>query len=194
MNIKEIKSKLKGLLKEKRFIHSCGVAATARQLAIHYQYTDVDKAELAGLIHDCAKNLSLTDMQQTVNQANMQVDSFMYNSKALLHGPVGMILAQKWFAVKDKDILSAIYYHTTGRPNMSLLEKIVFLADYIEPSRDFPGVENIRELSKLSLDKAVLCAYNSTIKHLLDIDAYIYPLTIDGRNNLLEHMTEASNA
>ena len=178
MNIKEIKSKLKGLLKEKRFIHSCGVAATARQLAIHYQYTDVDKAELAGLIHDCAKNLSLTDMQQT----------------ALLHGPVGMILAQKWFAVKDKDILSAIYYHTTGRPNMSLLEKIVFLADYIEPSRDFPGVENLRELSKLSLDKAVLCAYNSTIKHLLDIDAYIYPLTIDGRNNLLEHMMEASNA
>ena len=87
--------------------------------------------------------------------------------------------------IDDKDIKSAIFYHTTGRTNMTLLEKIIFLADYIEPSRDFPGVDTIRKLAEKDLNQAVLSAYNSTIKHLIDQDAYIYDLTFLGRNDMV---------
>ena len=190
MDKKEIKKRLKELLKDKRYVHSLGVASVSRHLAETYGYADPDKAELAGLVHDCAKNLPLVEMQQLTDEGRIPMDLALYNSKALLHGPAGSVLARKLFGITDEEILSAVYYHTTGHPDMQLLEKIVFLADYIEPSRDFPGVDKLRRLSEISLDKAVLAAYASTISHLLDTNAFIYPLTMEGRNDLLKKMEE----
>ena len=117
--------------------------------------------------------------------ARALADKYVLSSKALLHGPVGSILCETKYGIDDKDIKSAIFYHTTGRTNMTLLEKIIFLADYIEPSRDFPGVDTIRKLAEKDLNQAVLSAYNSTIKHLIDQDAYIYDLTFLGRNDMV---------
>ena len=110
----------------------------------------------------------------------------MLGSRALLHGPAGSVLAKTAFGIDDEEIRGAIYYHTTGRVGMTLLEKIVFLADYIEPNRDFPGVEDLRLLAEKDLDEAVLAAYDSTISHLIDQEAYIYGLTFLGRNDMVE--------
>lgn len=187
MDKKQIAKDLESRLSRKRYVHSMGVSNAARHLARLYG-ADPDKAELAGLVHDCAKDLSLEEMQHLAEEGDFDCDDYMFHSRALLHGPAGSVLARRIYNINDQDILSAIYYHTTGNPNMTLLEKIIFLADYIEPSRDFPGVEEIRQASERSLDEAMICAYRSTISHLLDQEAYIYPLTLAGWNALiLEH-------
>ena len=114
-------------------------------------------------------------------------------SRALLHGPAGSILAETKYGITDSAVQSAVYFHTTGHPDMTLLEKIIFLADYIEPSRDFPGVEKLRKLAEIDLDEALLAAYDSTISHLLDQKAYIYDLTFMGRNDLILKLKEKTN-
>ena len=112
----------------------------------------------------------------------------MLHSGALLHGLAGMVLANTQYGVTNPDILEAIRVHTTGKENMSKLDKIIFLADYIEPNRKFPGVNDIRLAAEQSLDAGVLCGFDMTIRHLIDSGDSIYPLTILSRNFLLRHM------
>ena len=187
MKLEQIQSDLKNILSPKRYHHSSGVADMARHLAELYG-ADPEKAYLAGWVHDCAKEISLEEMQELVKEAHLTLDAHMMESRALLHGPCGSLLAEKKYGIRDEEVKSAIYFHTTGQPGMTLLEKIIFLADYIEPSRDFPGVESLRKKAEKNLDKAVLAAYDSTISHLLDQEAYIYDLTFLGRNDLLLRM------
>ncbi len=188
MKLEKIKKELEKSLSGKRYRHSGGVADTAKHLAKLYG-ADADKAYEAGWVHDAAKELSLSDMQALIPEDSpLREDQPLMGSRALLHGPAGSIFIEKEFGIHDKEIQSAVYYHTTGHPQMTLLEKIVFLADYIEPSRDFPGVETLRKLAEKDLDKAVLAAYDSTISHLLDQEAYIYDLTFLGRNDLVLRM------
>lgn len=139
-------------------------------------------------IHDCAKEMTLSEMQHVVKKAHLTFDDaeHMLKSRALLHGPAGSVLAKTAFGIDDEEIRGAIYYHTTGRVGMTLLERIVFLADYIEPNRDFSGVQDLRLLAEKDLDQAVLAAYDSTISHLIDQGAYIYGLTFLGRNDMVE--------
>ncbi len=187
MKLEDIQKDLKKVLSTKRYHHSAGVADTAAHLAKLYG-EDPKIAYLAGWVHDCAKELSLVDMQHIVKQKGLALDEHMMASKALLHGPCGSILAETKYGIHDKNIQSAIYFHTTGQPHMTLLEKIIFLADYIEPSRDFPGVKELRKKAEINLDEALLAAYDSTISHLLDQKAYIYDLTFLGRNDLVLRM------
>lgn len=187
MNLSEIKKDLKNRLSERRYIHSKGVAIAAHQLAERYGY-DPEKAALTGWIHDCAKEMTLKEMQVIIDKNNLQIDVYMRSSRALLHGPTGSILAKVIYGIEDKDIQHAIYFHTTGRPKMELLEKIIFLADYIEPGRNFPGIDLIRKKAQKNLDAAVLAAYDATIQYLLEQDAYIYDLTFRGRNDLIQCM------
>lgn len=163
----------------------------ARHLAQLYGASE-EKACLAGWIHDCAKEMTLSEMQHVVKKAHLTFDDaeHMLGSRALLHGPAGSVLAKTAFGIEDEEIQGAIYYHTTGRAGMTLLEKIVFLADYIEPNRDFPGVEELRSLAEKDLDQAVLAAYDSTISHLIDQGAYIYGLTFLGRNDMVEKLAK----
>ena len=175
MKLTDIKKDLKNRLSERRYVHSAGVAASAYILAEKYGYNP-KKAELAGWLHDCAKEMKL------------EVDEYMRSSRALLHGPAGSIMAKTIYGIKDRDIQNSIFFHTTGRPQMELLDKIIFLADYIEPSRDFPGINIIRRNAQKNLDTAVLSAYDATIRHLLDQKEYIYELTFLGRNDLMKHM------
>lgn len=187
MNIEQIKADLRQRLSARRFLHTEGVAASAKKLAEVYG-VDPDRAELAGWIHDCAKELPLAEMQALISEKQIPIDDAVMRSRSLLHGPTGSIYAEKYYGISDAEIQSAVFYHTTGRPDMSLMEKIIFLADYIEPSRDFPGVELIRELAFTDLTAALIEAYDSTIRHLIDQKAYIYDLTFMGRNALVTQM------
>ena len=187
MKLTDIKKDLKNRLSERRYVHSAGVAASAYILAEKYGYNP-KKAELAGWLHDCAKEMKLEEMQDIIDEHNLQVDESMRSCLALLHGPAGSIMAKTIYGIKDRDIQNSIFFHTTGRPQMELLDKIIFLADYIEPSRDFPGINIIRRNAQKNLDTAVLSAYDATIRHLLDQKEYIYELTFLGRNDLIKHM------
>ncbi len=185
MDIKEIETDLTNKLSKKRFIHTLGVVNSAMYLAKKYG-ANIEDAHLAALLHDCAKEIPLLEMRDLV--ADLPCDQDMLHSGALLHGLAGMVLANTQYGVTNPDILEAIRVHTTGKENMSKLDKIIFLADYIEPNRKFPGVNDIRLAAEQSLDAGVLCGFDMTIRHLIDSGDSIYPLTILSRNDLLRHM------
>lgn len=185
MDIKEIETDLSNKLSKKRFIHTLGVVNSAMYLAKKYG-ANIEDAHLAALLHDCAKEIPLLEMRDLV--ADLPCDQDMLHSGALLHGLAGMVLANTQYGVTNPDILEAIRVHTTGKENMSKLDKIIFLADYIEPNRKFPGVNDIRLAAEQSLDAGALCGFDMTIRHLIDSGDSIYPLTILSRNDLLRHM------
>lgn len=176
---------LKTNLKPKRFNHSIGVRDTAVKLAEIYG-EDVDKARIAGLIHDCAKYVPDKEMIDSYENHGNKVDDVEKNMPAILHGKVGSYVAKEIMGVEDKDILNAIAYHTTGRVNMSVLEKIIYIADYIEPSRDFPGVDNLRNIAfNENLDKALILSFDNTIKYVIDGNQLLHKDTIEARNYML---------
>ena len=105
------------------------------------------KARLAALLHDCAKELSLKEMQKLVSAESYEADQELLSNGNLLHGLAGMIRAKQEFSISDNEVLEAIRVHTTGKVHMSKLDKVTFLADYIEPNRDFPGVDELRKVA-----------------------------------------------
>ncbi|SHE65727.1 bis(5'-nucleosyl)-tetraphosphatase (symmetrical) YqeK [Clostridium fallax] len=182
--LEEIDNYLKENLKENRYKHTLGVIETAKKLAI-INNEDEKKAEIAALIHDCAKNFTIEKSLQILKEENIEVDEICKESPQLLHGIVGAIVGEKIFGIKDKGILNAVKYHTTGNINMTTLEKIIYIADYIEPSRDFEGIERLRELTFSDLNKGVLKGLENTIKFVIDCEQLIHPLTIEARNYML---------
>ena len=180
MNEKII-SDLKKRLSQKRLSHTQGVAETAVKLAKIYG-ADEEKVYIAGLLHDMGKELSLEEMNTLTE--NLDIDSYMRSSKALLHGPAGAVLAKKTFNI-DKETYSAIFYHTTGKEDMTLTEKIVFVSDMAEPSRTFEGIENLRQIMLKDIDDAVVEAADLTLKYLIENKKNIYPLTVISRNYII---------
>lgn len=185
MNEEEICQKLKGMVDEERYVHSLGVRDCAVMLAERYG-ADVNKARLAGLLHDCAKGLPKQEMLSKAVEAGIELGPEEFHNEALLHGAAGAIVAGRVFGIKDPEILSAIECHTTGKRDMTLLEKIIYLADYIEPNRDFPGVEDLRQAAMDDLDRAVLLALRRTIKYVLDTDRFLHPRTVEAWNDMLK--------
>lgn len=184
MKIEQIKDKLKEILDEKRYLHSLGTMEYAVKLAERFG-EDVQKAMIAGLVHDVAKCL---DKQQLLNcalKSGIVIDNIMRSQIELLHGPAGSYLARQLFGIEDVDILNAIAYHTTGRENMSKLEKIIYVADLIEPSRQFEHVYRLREKSFEDLEKAVVMAMDNTLKYVIECGGLIHPNTIYARNWLI---------
>lgn len=172
-------------LSSHRYQHTLGVAAAARDLAIRYSY-DPDKAEIAGLLHDVAKQLPMEEMRILAIKAFPDgLDPAIMANGGLLHGYAGVTISKERFHIHDEDIVMAIAHHTTGAVHMSVLEKIIFLADYIEVNRDFPGVNELREVAFENLDKAVLKGFDSTISHLIEQDKPIFIGTVTNRNYLL---------
>ncbi|MDF2504397.1 bis(5'-nucleosyl)-tetraphosphatase (symmetrical) YqeK [Clostridium sp.] len=175
---------LKKNLKEARLNHSFGVRDTAEMLAKKYG-EDSYKARIAGLIHDCAKQMDKNKILDICTENGYKLDYIVSKNPGIMHGAVGAIIAKKVMEVEDEDILNAIEYHTTGRKNMSLLEKIVYLADYIEPSRDFPGVDKLRETVNKGLNKGLLLSFNSTIELIISRGDLIHLNTIEARNYII---------
>ncbi|MBA2873554.1 bis(5'-nucleosyl)-tetraphosphatase (symmetrical) YqeK [Thermaerobacillus caldiproteolyticus] len=174
---------VKQQLTEHRYQHTLGVMETAIQLAKRYG-ADVKKAELAAIFHDYAKFRPKEEMKRIILEQNMPNDLLYYNTE-LWHAPVGAYLVKTEAGIQDEEILNAIRYHTSGRANMTLLEKIVYVADYIEPGRIFPGVDEVRELAQQDLDKALIKALQNTIQFLLKKNQLIYPDTIHTYNSLI---------
>lgn len=168
----KIKKYLKKHLTKERYQHTLGVAYTATSLAMKYNpdITNSDfmkKAELAGLLHDCAKNMDNGKKLRLCDKNNIPYSEMEAENTFLLHGKVGAFIAKSKFHIEDEDILNAITWHTTGRPDMSTLEKIIYIADYIEPSRKpITDLDYIRKLAFEDLDKAMKAILENTISYL----------------------------
>ncbi|WP_297987735.1 bis(5'-nucleosyl)-tetraphosphatase (symmetrical) YqeK [Anoxybacillus sp.] len=179
-------------LKEQRYIHTLGVMETAVELAALYG-ADVQQAELAAIFHDYAKFRSKEEMKHIIIEQQMPQDLLMY-SPELWHAPVGAYLVQTEVGIQDEHILNAIRYHTSGRPNMTLLEKIVYIADYIEPNRSFPGVDDVRALAREHIDRALLRALQNTIRFLMGKNEPIYPDTFHTYNDIAKKLKGVGNS
>lgn len=185
MDYTEILKWLKDNLNEERYIHTLGTAECARELAKKYGL-DNEKAYLAGLLHDCAKCFSNDNLLDIIHR-HLQVEECEMLNYKTLHAPVSAYIAEKEFHVTDKEILSAIRWHTLGKLDMTDFEKIVFLADKIEPNtRDKEYSSEIRTLldEEKGLDKALLRCYKETIKSLVKRDLKICILTVEIYNKL----------
>ncbi|USK27402.1 bis(5'-nucleosyl)-tetraphosphatase (symmetrical) YqeK [Bacillus sp. CMF21] len=170
-------------LTDHRYEHTIGVMETAIVLARLYG-ADVKKAETAAIFHDYAKFRSKDEMKQIIIEQNMTKE-LLIHSPELWHAPVGAYLAEKEAGIKDKEILDAIRYHTSGRENMTLLDKVIYVADYIEPGRIFPGADEVRELAKNDLNKALIVSMKNTILFLLKKNQPIYSQTLQSYNFLV---------
>ena len=185
MEYTEIFSWLKNNLNEERYIHTLGTAECAKELANKFNLNS-EKAYLAGLLHDCAKCFSNENLLDIIHQHLNVEECEMLNYKTL-HAPVSAYIAEKEFEVNDKEILSAIRWHTLGKLDMTDFEKIVFLADKIEPNtRDKEYSDKIKTLldEPNGINKALLKCYKETIKSLVKRDLKICLLTIDIYNKL----------
>lgn len=149
---------------------------------------DEEQAGLAAILHDAAKNMGAAELLSLARQDGMIVDIVQQQAPDLLHGPVAAVLARRELSVAEEAVLRAVAIHTTGAPAMSVLDKVIYLADYIEPGRDFPGVEELRRLAARDLDEAVLAAMDGTLHHVIDRGLLIHPLTVEARNWLLTEM------
>lgn len=190
MDIEEIKAELKRTLSEKRYIHSLGVADESKKLAKKYG-ANPEQAYLAGLVHDCAKEVPPQNMEDLLkNKYRIAIDAFSRMTPKILHGPLGACEAQSRFGIYDPEILDAIKYHTTGKGGMSLLSKIIYIADYIEPNRDFDGVEELRSLAYKDIDEAIIKGIDDTIADLTSRGLLLHPDTIHARNSLIMKRAE----
>lgn len=178
MKIEQAVALIKDKLPEKRVTHSLNVAETAVKLAEIYN-GDAQKADLAGVLHDYCKYDDLGTMYQIVTSRGLDSNLLSYGVE-ILHGPVAALIMQETFGIDDEEVLLAIKNHTTGRAQMTKTEKLVFIADYIEPGRQTPGVEEIRELAynQGSLDKTIYEISKRTVLYLISKDINVYDATI----------------
>ncbi|SFE21538.1 putative HD superfamily hydrolase of NAD metabolism [Paenibacillus algorifonticola] len=177
---------VKAQMPEKRWKHTEGVMATAVQLAVRFG-ENPEQAELAAILHDVAKYWPVDRMEKVLRDQKLAPE-LLAQDKNLWHAEVGAWVAEHEYGVTDALVLDAIRFHTSGRLAMTRLDKVVCLADYMEPGRDFPGVDDIRRLSKDSLEQALLAGFDSTILLLLKKGKAIFPLTIEARNGLIEEL------
>lgn len=184
MDIDLITLRLKEMLGEERLEHSVNTSKVARRLAIKYNY-NADKAEVSGLLHDCAKDLDCKSLEKMVLKYSIELDEIIQKIPKLLHPLVGAAIAKKEFNIQDPVILKAIKAHSTGAAQMSLLDKIIYLSDKIEPLRNMNGVEEVRKMAEKDLDGAVLMALDKGLIYLISKGSLIHPISIEARNNIL---------
>ena len=176
----EIVAKEKSNMTEDRFEHCIGVSKTAQKLAELNHY-DEDKAALAGFIHDYAKQVSVEEYREVIKTKGFDQDLLNWN-RSIWHGIVGTYFIQRDLKITDSEILTAVRRHTTADVKMTTLDKIVFMADYIEPGRSFPGVEEARKITYANLDKGVGYQLAHTLEFLIEKRDKIYPRTLDAYN------------
>lgn len=173
-----IRKHLKKKLDPYRFEHTLGVAYTCQALAMRYGY-DLDKAELAGLLHDCAKRFDNQKMLEKCEQRGIPATEQERDDPSLLHAKLGACFAREKYGVEDEEILAAIACHTTGKPNMGLLDKILYVADFIEPRRTkAENLPQMRRLAFLDLDEACLQIMEGILDYLQKSGSSIDPTTI----------------
>lgn len=185
MEYLQITEKLKTMLDDQRYQHSVGVMHTAVALAEIYG-ADTAKAQIAGLLHDCAKNIPMHESHALCERYGIMLDTIALVTPKLTHQHLGMAIAKHDFGVDDIEVLQAIGCHTTAKLNMTTLEKIIYLADFIEPNRGpMKGLEELREIAYSCLDDAMLYALDISIKIQIKKGVFIHPNTIWARNEIV---------
>lgn len=186
MTIDEMRRELQSRLKKSRFAHSIGVANVAVKLAKKFD-VDEKKSYIAGLLHDCAREFENDELPAQAVKRGIKIGEVEKNSPLLLHAYIGAKMISEIYGVEDKEISQAIYRHTVGAKNMTALDKIIYFADMIEPNRNYPGVEKLRDLAETSddLDEIILTAMNESIIFVVQKNSLLHPDTIDARNFLL---------
>lgn len=176
-DLKLLQKQMKEELTDDRYEHTLGVMYTAEALAMRYG-VDMTKAAVAGLLHDCAKCIPNSQKMKLCKKHGLEISEMEEKNPSLLHAKLGAVLAKKDYDVKDEEILSAIKWHTTGKPDMSMLEIIVYMADYIEPNRDkAPNLKEIRRLCFENIEEALYEVLKSTLDYLEDRPEAIDPMT-----------------
>ncbi len=190
-DFKEIIDVLSSLLETHRFIHTMGVAMTSAGLATVFG-ADPQKAYLAGLLHDVAKYMTNEEQLALCEKYEIKLTKSQLNNLPIIHGELGAYMAQKDFGVNDTEVLNAIRYHTTLRPNMTELEKIVYAADYLEPTRDHDAkpysLFEIRKVMNENLDKTVYMILEDTVNHLISTGKDFDVMTKKSYEYMIEHM------
>ncbi|RSL31546.1 HD domain-containing protein [Salibacterium salarium] len=190
MDRKEALELVKPHLTEHRYVHTLGVRDTALKLA-EKEGIDLDRVETAAIFHDYAKFRPKEEMRQIIQSQHWDQKFITYGDE-LLHAPAGAYLVEQEIGITDNEILSAIYWHTTGKVNMNTMEKVIFLADYIEPNRKFPGVEGTREEAEHSTDGAIIMALRNTITFLMKKNQPVFPETLSAYNDFIFNKKSAS--
>ena len=177
MERNEIRKRLKKVLDKGRYEHTKGVMYTAASLAMAYEYP-IEDAMLAGLLHDCAKCIPNDEKISLCKKNGIAITAVEHESPYLLHAKLGAALAARKYKVKDRDIIKAIASHTTGRPQMSLLEKIIYIADYIEPGRtELPNMAGVRGLAFQNIDACLYRILKDSLIYLSTREIPIDPMT-----------------
>ena len=182
LSISQLRPVALSYLKHKRIPHVLGTEQEAIRLAERYG-ADVEKARIAALLHDCTKKLDMESQLALCDHYGIELDELEQVSLKLLHSKTGAALARDVFGV-DEEIYNAIWWHTTGHANMTLLEKIIYLADYIEPSRDFPGVDKLRSVCYKDLNEGLLLGLEMTIREMTDMGNPVHRATLEARDAL----------
>ena len=188
MSREALLAKMETVMPEKRLRHCLGVEKAARELAERFSL-DVEKAGLAGLLHDYAKKVSDEDFLALIDKYQLDPDLKKWGNN-VWHGMVGIYRIQEDLGIEDAEILRAIEIHTVGSGTMSELDKVVYVADYIEHNRDFPGVDKARELAQRSLNQAVAYETARTVEHLAHKGMPIYPQTLGTYNAFVGYLKE----
>lgn len=177
--LNEIRKRLKKVLKKERYEHTIGVMYTSAALAMRYG-EDIQDALTAGLLHDCAKCYTVKEQIKLCRKYDIELTDSELSSPALIHAKLGAYLAQHEYGVESSKVVEAIRWHTTGKPEMSLAEKILYIADYIEPNRkEIPLLSAVRGAAFTDIDKAVAISAGGTLEHLKSLGAGADPMTED---------------
>ncbi len=190
MELEPLRKSMKKVLSESRYRHSLEVEEVCYDLAlIHGE--DTLKAAIAGILHDCAKCMTDMELLQECEKYNLPITQVQRKQPYLLHASLGAVYAREKYGIRDEDILNAITYHTTGRPAMTKLEKIVYIADFIEPGRKpIPVLDEAREMAYRNLDEAVICIADNSLNYLKEKGVIIEPLTKETYDYYLTNMID----
>ncbi|HEX3037673.1 MAG TPA: bis(5'-nucleosyl)-tetraphosphatase (symmetrical) YqeK [Oscillospiraceae bacterium] len=181
MNTTDYKAIIKPLLSEKRYIHSVNVAKEAVRLAKRYG-ANPEKAEVAGILHDIMKDTPPDEQLKMMMRFDIILTDVERDAQKLWHAICGAAYIEQELQISDRDILDAVRYHTTGRANMTQLEKVIFIADFISADRDYDGVERMRKAAEISLEQAMLEGVVFTIQDLSERFKPIHPDTVSAYN------------
>ncbi len=185
MDLDKIRKELRRLLDKERYRHSLSVERTARELARIYG-ADEQRASVAALLHDCAKYMSGRELLAKAKKHGIRFHASFERQPHLLHGPVSAMIAKEKFRITDKGILAAVKNHTSGRPGMTRLEEIIYLADHIEPGRSYKNLRKIRSIAKKDINYTIALVSEEMLKYLLSRKKEIYPGTLTTRNYYLK--------
>lgn len=184
MTIEDYKGIIRPLMGDKRYIHSVNVSIEAVRLAKKYG-ADEEKAAVAGIFHDITKEIDFEKQLQIISSGDIILTDVEKSTNKLWHAISGSVYIQKELNITDADIINAVRYHTTGRANMSLLEKIIFLADFTSAERDYPDVDVIRQKAEISLEEGMLYGIQFTLSRLLQHQGLLSIDAINAYNEIL---------